>query len=122
MPNIRRGEVWQSKADLTAQSLYAGTRFADVAAGLSLRQGQSPMTGLAGAGQNALRPSPLSQATAPPQEPQCGGRLTHPLLQTKTLRGQAQVLGYTVPAVKLIRRRAVLTSAQLKEVEESVEL
>ena len=29
---------------------------------------------------------------------------------------------YTVPAVKLIRRRAVLTPAQLKEVEERVRL
>jgi hypothetical protein len=29
---------------------------------------------------------------------------------------------YTVPAVKLIRRRAVLTPVQLKEVEERVKL
>ena len=29
---------------------------------------------------------------------------------------------YTVPGVKLIRRRAALTSAQLKEVEDRVEL
>ena len=29
---------------------------------------------------------------------------------------------YTIPAIKLIRRRAVLTSAQLKEVEERVKL
>ena len=98
MPNERRGEVWQVDFGMAAKvrpALVLGCDIAD----------EDRVLVAAVYHTTALRGSRYEVPMAVPGLEQGGF--------------DAQSL-YTVPAVKLIRRRAVLNMAQLKEVEDKV--
>ncbi len=100
MPNVRRGEVWQVDFGLAAKvrpALVLGCDIAD---------------------EDRVLVAVVYHTTA-----LRGSRYEVPMRVPGLEEGgfDAQSL-YTVPAVKLIRRRAVLTQAQLEEVEERVKL
>ena len=100
MPNARRGEVWQIDFGLAAKvrpALILGCDIADEDRVLVTVVYHT----------TALRNSRYEVT------------LRVPCLDEGGFDAQSL---YTVPAVKLIRRRAVLTTAQLKEVEERVKL
>jgi mRNA interferase MazF len=100
MPNAKRGEVWQVDFGLAAKvrpALVLGCDIAD---------------------EDRVLVSVVYYTTA-----LRGSRYEVPMRITGLDEGgfDAQSL-YTIPAVRLIRRRAVLTPVQLKEVEERVKL
>ena len=100
MPNVRRGEVWQVDFGLAAKVRPALVLGCDIADGDRVLVAVVYHT-------TALRGSQYEVPMRVPGLDEGGF--------------DAQSL-YTVPAVKLIRRRAVLTPVQLKEVEERVKL
>ena len=100
MPNVKRGEVWQIDFGLAAKvrpALVLGCDIAD---------------------EDRVLVTVVYHTTT-----LRGSRYEVPLRVPGLDEGgfDAQSL-YTVPAIKLIRRRAVLITAQLKEVEERVKL
>lgn len=100
MPNARRGEVWQVDFGMAAKmrpALVFGCDIAD---------------------EDRVLVTVVYHTTA-----LRGSRYEVPMTVPGLEQGgfDAQSL-YTVPAVKLIRRRAVLNPAQLKEVEDKLKL
>ena len=100
MPNARRGEVWQIDFGLAAKvrpALVLGCDIAD---------------------EDRVLVAVVYHTTA-----LRGSRYEVPMTVPGIDAGgfDAQSL-YTVPAVKLIRRRAVINAAQLRQVEEKVKL
>ncbi len=100
MPNAKRGEIWQVDFGLAAKvrpALVLGCDIAD---------------------EDRVLVAVVYHTTA-----LRGSRYEVPMRVSGLDEGgfDAQSL-YTIPAVKLIRRRAVLNSAQLKLVEEKVKL
>ncbi len=100
MPSVRRGEVWQIDFGLAAKVRPELVLGCDIAEGDRVLVAVVYHT-------TALR----------------GSRYEVPMRVPGLDEGgfDAQSL-YTVPAVKLIRRRALLAPAQLKEVEQRVKL
>ena len=100
MPNARRGEVWQIDFGMAAKvrpALIPGCDIAD---------------------EDRVLVAVVYYTTA-----LRGSRYEVPMRVPGLEAGgfDAQSL-YTVPAIKLLRRRAVLTQVQLKEVEERIKL
>jgi len=100
MPNARRGEVWQIDFGMAAKvrpALVLGCDIAD---------------------EDRVLVAVVYHTTA-----LRGSRYEVPMRIAGLEEGgfDAQSL-YTVPAIKLLRRRAVLSAAQLKQVEEKVKL
>lgn len=100
MPNAKRGEVWQIDFGLAAKVRPALVLGCDVA------------------DEDRVLVAVVYHTTA-----LRGSRYEVPLRVPGLADGgfDAQSL-YTVPAIKLIRRRAILTPTQLREVEERVKL
>jgi mRNA interferase MazF len=100
MPNARRGEVWQ------------------IDFGMAAKVSPAPVLGCDIADEDRVLVGVVYQTTA-----LRGSRYEVPLNVPGLKPGgfDAQSL-YTVPAVKLIRRRAALNAAQLHQVEEKVKL
>ena len=100
MPNVRRGEVWQIDFGMVAKvrpALIIGCDIAD---------------------EDRVLIAVVYHTTS-----LRGSRYEVPMKVTVLEEGgfDAQSL-YTIPAVKLIRRRAVLTDLQLRQVESKVKL
>lgn len=100
MPNARRGEVWQIDFGMAAKvrpALVMGCDIGD---------------------EDRVLIAVVYHTTA-----LRGSRYEVPMRVSGLEEGgfDAQSL-YTIPAIKLIRRRAVLTAGQLKDVEERVKL
>ena len=100
MPNVRRGEVWQIDFGMVAKvrpALIIGCDIAD---------------------EDRVLVAVVYHTTS-----LRGSRYEVPMKVTGLEEGgfDAQSL-YTIPAVKLIRRRAVLTDLQLRQVESKVKL
>ena len=100
MPNARRGEVWQIDFGLAAKVRPALVLGCDVA------------------DEDRVLVAVVYHTTA-----LRGSRYEVPMNVPGLDAGgfDAQSI-YTVPAIKLIRRRAILTAAQLKQVEEKLKL
>ena len=100
MPNVRRGEVWQIDFGMAAKVRPAVLLGCDIA------------------DEDRLLVAVVYHTTA-----LRGSRYEVPMRVPGLDEGgfDAQNL-YTVPAAKLIRRRAVLTTVQMKEIEERVRL
>jgi mRNA interferase MazF len=100
MPNAKRGEVWQIDFGMAAKVRPALVLGCDIA------------------GEDSVLAAVVYHTTA-----LRGSRYEVPMRVPGLEEGgfDAQSL-YTVPAIKLIRQRAALSTVQLKEVEERVKL